>query len=168
MSAPGSILSAGRLRFCQTTVGKKAVMAITGVILFGFVVGHLLGNLQIFLHRSTSIIRRVLRSLRAVWGARIICLVSVGLHIWSSLPALAAATRSPARGVREEGRPTHLRLAHHDVERPDLAGLSSSSTCLHLTLGAVHAGGRSRAQRLQQRDYAAFRCGRSRRSTSSP
>ncbi|MCP5501667.1 MAG: succinate dehydrogenase cytochrome b subunit [Leptospiraceae bacterium] len=32
----------------QTSVGKKYVMAITGLILFGFVIGHLLGNLQVF------------------------------------------------------------------------------------------------------------------------
>ena len=38
-----------QLRFWETTIGKKAVMAVTGVILFGFVVAHLLGNLQIYL-----------------------------------------------------------------------------------------------------------------------
>ncbi|HEX4006446.1 MAG TPA: succinate dehydrogenase cytochrome b subunit [Acidobacteriaceae bacterium] len=34
--------------FWQSTNGKKVVMAVTGAILFLFVVGHLLGNLQIF------------------------------------------------------------------------------------------------------------------------
>src|SRR5271166_4802906 len=37
------------LRFWNTTNGKKAVMAATGVVLAGFVCGHLIGNLQIFL-----------------------------------------------------------------------------------------------------------------------
>src|SRR5947207_7931566 len=32
----------------RSLVGQKAVMAVTGVILFLFVVGHLLGNLKIF------------------------------------------------------------------------------------------------------------------------
>jgi succinate dehydrogenase / fumarate reductase cytochrome b subunit len=32
----------------QSTIGKKAVMAITGFIGFGFVIGHLIGNLQAF------------------------------------------------------------------------------------------------------------------------
>ena len=49
MSASAVNFSSGRLRFWQTTVGKKAIMAVTGIILFGFVVGHLIGNLQIFL-----------------------------------------------------------------------------------------------------------------------
>lgn len=34
--------------FWQSTNGKKAVMAITGAILFLFVIGHLAGNLQVF------------------------------------------------------------------------------------------------------------------------
>ena len=40
-------------RFYQTTIGKKIVMAVTGVMLFGFVVSHLLGNLQFYLGRET-------------------------------------------------------------------------------------------------------------------
>lgn len=34
--------------FWASTVGKKIVMAVTGVIMFGFIIGHLLGNLQVF------------------------------------------------------------------------------------------------------------------------
>ena len=33
----------------RSSVGKKFIMAITGGALFLFVIGHLLGNLQIFL-----------------------------------------------------------------------------------------------------------------------
>jgi succinate dehydrogenase / fumarate reductase cytochrome b subunit len=47
-----AIRIAGRervLRFWNTTVGKKAVMAVSGVVLAGFVAVHLLGNLQIFM-----------------------------------------------------------------------------------------------------------------------
>ena len=35
-------------RFLASTNGKKAVMAVTGVILFVFVIGHMLGNLQVY------------------------------------------------------------------------------------------------------------------------
>jgi succinate dehydrogenase / fumarate reductase cytochrome b subunit len=38
------------LRVWRSTLGKKFLMAVTGVILFGFVIGHLLGNLQIFIN----------------------------------------------------------------------------------------------------------------------
>ena len=36
------------VRFYEAPIGKKVVMAITGLILFGYVIGHLLGNLQIY------------------------------------------------------------------------------------------------------------------------
>ena len=36
------------VRFYEAPIGKKVVMAVTGVILFGYVVAHLLGNLQIY------------------------------------------------------------------------------------------------------------------------
>ena len=36
------------IHFYEAPIGKKAVMAATGIVLFGYVVGHLLGNLQIY------------------------------------------------------------------------------------------------------------------------
>jgi len=36
------------LEAVRSSVGKKVIMAVTGLILFGFVIGHLLGNLTIF------------------------------------------------------------------------------------------------------------------------
>jgi succinate dehydrogenase / fumarate reductase cytochrome b subunit len=86
MSATAVNLESRTLRFWQTTVGKKAVMAVTGLILFGFVVGHLAGNLQVFeppekLNRYAALLKS-LPSL--LWGARITLLLAVGLHIWSS------------------------------------------------------------------------------------
>lgn len=85
MSATAN-LPLGQLRFWDTTIGKKAVMAVTGVILFGFVVGHLLGNLQIYLApEKINHYSEVLRSVPSLlWGARITLLVSVILHIWAS------------------------------------------------------------------------------------
>src|SRR5260370_23263190 len=37
------------VRFYEAPTGKKVIMAFTGLILFGYVVAHLLGNLQIYL-----------------------------------------------------------------------------------------------------------------------
>ena len=37
------------VRFYEAPIGKKVVVAITGIVLFGFVLGHLAGNLQVFL-----------------------------------------------------------------------------------------------------------------------
>src|SRR5262249_2774493 len=37
------------MAFWHTMIGKKVVMAVTGVVLIGFVITHMLGNLKIFL-----------------------------------------------------------------------------------------------------------------------
>jgi succinate dehydrogenase / fumarate reductase, cytochrome b subunit len=62
-------------------------MAISGCILFSFVVGHLIGNLQIYeAPEKIDGYSRFLKSMPALlWGARITLLVMVVLHIWSSV-----------------------------------------------------------------------------------
>jgi succinate dehydrogenase / fumarate reductase cytochrome b subunit len=85
------------LRFWTTTIGKKAVMAVSGIVLAGFVLGHLIGNLQIFLGpEQFNGYARTLRHLpELVWPTRVTLLVMVLLHIWSSLQL--AVTKSEAR-----------------------------------------------------------------------
>lgn len=67
-------------------MGKKYLMAVTGFLLFLFVIGHLVGNLQVFL--GPEAINRYGHFLQSnyelVWPARIGLLVIVGLHIWSA------------------------------------------------------------------------------------
>ena len=46
--AVNSTLARG-VTFYSSTVGKKVVMAVTGIILFGFLLAHMAGNLQFFL-----------------------------------------------------------------------------------------------------------------------
>jgi succinate dehydrogenase / fumarate reductase cytochrome b subunit len=75
------------LRFWDTTIGKKAVMAVSGVVLAGFVVAHLLGNLQIFIgpDRFNGYARALKALPELLWVVRITLIVSVTLHIWSSI-----------------------------------------------------------------------------------
>src|SRR6266403_3233444 len=74
-------------RFYDSTIGKKAVMAVTGLILFGFLVAHMLGNLQIFL--GPAVMNHYAETLHGnpalLWTVRTILLISVVLHIWSSV-----------------------------------------------------------------------------------
>jgi succinate dehydrogenase / fumarate reductase cytochrome b subunit len=67
----------------NSTIGKKIIVAVTGLIMFGFVIGHLLGNLQIFegpaaLNSYAAFLKHA-RPL--LWGTRLILLVSIFLHI---------------------------------------------------------------------------------------
>lgn len=74
----------------RSSIGKKAVMAITGFILVGFVVVHMIGNLKVYtgaehLNAYAGFLREVGDPLvpreALLWIARIVLLGSVGLHI---------------------------------------------------------------------------------------
>src|SRR4051794_29285867 len=87
------------IRFYDSTIGKKAVMAITGLILFGFLIAHMLGNLQIFIGQATM--NHYAETLHGnpalLWGVRTVLLISVLLHIWAWLQL--AKIKSAARPV---------------------------------------------------------------------
>jgi len=73
--------------FYHSSVGKKMIVAITGVILILFVIGHLLGNLQIFL--GPEWINGYSQHLRdlgpLLWLIRIFLLVTVFVHIYVTI-----------------------------------------------------------------------------------
>ena len=87
----------------KSSLGKKYVMAGTGVLLFGFVVAHLVGNLQVF--GPPELINGYAHFLQSkplmVWGERIGLLVLVGLHVTTAVQ-LSAANKA-ARPVGYSG-----------------------------------------------------------------
>src|SRR5436853_3851520 len=70
--------------FCHSSVGRKMIVGGTGVILILFVIGHLLGNLQIFLGPEwINSYSQHLRDLGPLlWLIRIILLATVLAHIY--------------------------------------------------------------------------------------
>jgi succinate dehydrogenase / fumarate reductase, cytochrome b subunit len=75
------------LRLFTSSLGKKLLMAITGAGLFLFVIGHLIGNLQIFLGPDS--INRYGHFLQTtpeiLWPARVGLLLFAIIHIWTSI-----------------------------------------------------------------------------------
>lgn len=71
----------------HSSVGRKIIVALTGVILILFVIGHLLGNLQIFLGPDwINAYSQHLRDLGPLlWLIRIILLATVILHIYFTI-----------------------------------------------------------------------------------
>jgi succinate dehydrogenase / fumarate reductase cytochrome b subunit len=90
------------VRLIRSSLGKKYLMAITGLGLFLFVIGHMLGNLQIFL--GPEAINRYGHFLQTtpeiLWPARVGLLAFVFIHIASGL-ALTFENRQ-ARGQQYE------------------------------------------------------------------
>ena len=73
--------------FYRSSIGKKFIVAATGVILIAFIIGHLLGNLQIFL--GPDWINSYAEHLRALgpflWIIRVFLFVTVVLHIYFTI-----------------------------------------------------------------------------------
>lgn len=134
MSAPGS--------FITSSVGRKWIMAVTGLILFGFVIVHMIGNLQIFLGpEAMNGYGEWLREIghgSGLWIARGVLLASVLLHIWAAV-SLARENR--------EARPVGYRRLHHRssdyasrtmIWSGPLLALFIVYHLLHLTTGQAH------------------------------
>lgn len=105
-AAPESVSASSRsgstrfARFVRSSIGLKLVMAVTGVVLSGFVLGHMVGNLKVFEGREAlNAYGKLLRvEPPLLWTVRFGLLAAVGLHIWAYL----LLTRD-ARAARREG-----------------------------------------------------------------
>jgi len=143
MSATAVNFPAGSLRFWQTTVGKKAIMAVSGVLLFGYVVAHLIGNLQIYMppEKINQYAAFLHSHLALLWTARTTLLIAVVLHIWSSVQLwLLQLEARPVNYVKKAN--LHSTYASRTMlwSGPIIAAFVIFHL-LHLTLGTVHPGG---------------------------
>ncbi|GAA3202652.1 succinate dehydrogenase cytochrome b subunit [Nonomuraea roseoviolacea] len=123
-SAPPAKKPTGRRPrpFMASSNGKKAVMAVTGAVMVGFLLLHMLGNLKIFLGReSFNEYAHALRTLlepiapyRSVLTVlEIILVVSVVLHMWAAISLARRARQArPVKYVAKKsqagGYATHI------------------------------------------------------------
>jgi succinate dehydrogenase / fumarate reductase cytochrome b subunit len=104
-------------QFYTSSIGKKWVVALTGLVLIAYVLGHLIGNLQIFLPADEGV-RQInkyghfLHSLGVgLWAVRIFLLACFALHIVTTIK-LAAENRA--------ARPQRYAVEHR--QQASLAG----------------------------------------------
>ncbi len=95
------------LSLTQSTIGKKALVAITGAILFGFVIGHLTGNLLLFAgpEAYNAYAAGLKGNLPLLWGVRITLIVSVVVHVSVTMQLAgrnAAARPTPYKKPRQD------------------------------------------------------------------
>ena len=92
--------------FLRSSLGLKIVMALTGIVLFGFVVAHMIGNLQVYMGpealNAYAVFLRAAGHGAALWIARAVLLVSVVLHIWSAWRLTQMNNAARAVGYREK------------------------------------------------------------------
>ena len=130
------------VRFYEAPIGKKAVMAITGLILFGYVLAHMAGNLQIysanrfqinayaaFLHNPGNA--------ALLLGARAFLLACVGLHIVAATQLwFQNRAARPVRYYKKADAPTAYAARTMVWSGPIIAAFVIFHV-MHLTGGAV-------------------------------
>ena len=127
-------------RFTRSNIGLKVLMAITGVVMIGYLIGHVSGNMLIFagpdainnyskfLHNSKGLL----------WGTRVLLLASVLVHIWATLRFLKL--RSDARPVAYASKGAHgtTWAARTMYWSGPVIALFIVYHILHLTTGTLH------------------------------
>jgi succinate dehydrogenase cytochrome b subunit len=131
----------------RPAVGKKAVMAVTGLILFGFVLGHFAGNLKLYqgpraLNDYAAFLRTAgspeLPAGALLWTFRSVLLASLALHVWAAwqLTRISHAAR-PAGYVA--GTRIHTTYASRTMRWGGvIILLFVVYHLLHFTWGTVH------------------------------
>lgn len=103
------------LKFYGTAVGKKWVMAISGILLMGFVFAHMIGNLKMYLgaeqlnHYAESLrtlLYPIMPKEYVLWGMRIGLLFALFIHLHAAI-SLTAMNRK-ARPVSYQSKRDYI------------------------------------------------------------
>lgn len=126
-----------------SSIGRKFLMAITGLVLVLFVIGHLVGNLQVFSPPDKlNGYAHFLQSLGpALWVARISLLLCAAIHIWAAVVLTIESKR--ARGAESYGVSRWLKasLSSRYMRHTGVVILAFIVYHIaHFTLGAAQSG----------------------------
>ena len=91
------------LRLFRTSIGSKLLMAVSGLLLFGFVVGHMLGNLTILIGPDAlNAYAAWLQGHPLLWVFRIALLLLAGLHVATAVRLWLGNRRARPLGYRAQ------------------------------------------------------------------
>ncbi len=126
--------------FFASSLGKKVVMAVTGLALFGFVVAHMVGNLQVYLGPTKlDEYGAALRKVPALlWGMRLGLLVAAALHVWSAYGLTRLNQKARPVGYREKEHRESTYASRTMRWSGVLLLLFIVYHLMHFTIGNVH------------------------------
>lgn len=143
--------------FWDSSVGKKTVMAVTGLIMLGYLVAHMAGNLKIFFgpedfngyaHWLRTMGEPVLHYEWALWIVRLVLLAAVILHAVSA--AQLSRRDIKARPVKYVHKRPRASYATRTMRWGGIIlALFIVWHILDLTTGTVHAGDFQHGQAYQ-------------------
>jgi len=128
------------LKFYSTSIGKKVVMAVTGLILAGFLLVHALGNLQLLWGPAqlNAYAAKLQSMAPVVWAFRLTLLLAVGLHAFSALLLwLQNRASRPVRYQMQQYRETSY-AARTMIWGGPIIALFVIYHLLHFTTGHAH------------------------------
>jgi len=126
--------------FYRSLVGRKAIVAVTGAMLFAYLVAHLLGNLQIFAgpERLNAYARLLHSQPLLLWVARLVLLTAAGLHIIATVQLwFESRAARPIRYQKAETLQATLASRTMILTGPLIAAFIVYHI-LHFTTGAAH------------------------------
>lgn len=132
--------SSGPARFWSSTIGKKVVMALTGAVGVGYLVAHMLGNLQVFegVEKINAYAALLKSNAALLWAARSVLIVAVILHIVAAYQLARISRKSRPVGYRR-WRAVGSDFASRTMRwTGPLVGLFIIYHLLHFTTGAAH------------------------------
>lgn len=125
----------------HTSVGKKAVMAVTGLLMVAYLVTHVLANLLVFQGpEKINLYSRFLHGTGgALWGARLVLLAAVVLHILAAVQLTGRRQAARPVGYAAGRRPQVSTLASRTIRWGGVLILVFLAYhILHFTVGTVH------------------------------
>jgi succinate dehydrogenase / fumarate reductase cytochrome b subunit len=134
-AAPLALVRAAR--FYESSIGKKTVMAATGLVLFGFVFGHMAGNLQFYLGRDAlNGYSAKLHDLGPLlWLVRGFLLACVLAHIVSAAQLWSMNREARPTGYRKLSATTSSLASRTMLYSGPMLALFVAYHLYHLTLG---------------------------------
>jgi succinate dehydrogenase / fumarate reductase cytochrome b subunit len=117
-------------------------MAATGLLLYGFVVAHMLGNLQVYLGREAinaygEFLQAFLHG-QGIWIARGTLLLAVGLHVWAAVSLTLGNWSARPAGYREWQARESTYASRTMVWSGPLLALFIVYHLAHFTVGNAH------------------------------
>jgi len=130
------------LGFYESTLGKKWVMAATGIILFLFVVVHMLGNLQLYLgaEQLNHYAELLRKNMALLWTARCVLLFCVAVHIVAAVQVWLRSRASRPVKYRVFRPPAVDYAARTMAWSGPIIAAFVLFHILDLTVGTVHPG----------------------------
>ncbi len=127
-------------QFWDSSIGKKVIAGVTGLMLVGFLVGHMAGNLQVFLGQGKfDAYAHFLQGLgELLWIARGVLLAALILHIVCVFQ-LAARNKAARKGDYVSRKPQVSTLASLTMKLGGiLIAIFVPVHIMHFTTGQLH------------------------------